>query len=88
MKSSSSTLFALLCVNLFTLWIGWSLLLSLSVFVCLPQLLFAHLLPNFVECWWDALLLDVILCNGVGIYIGMQICRFMEMRQYKWESIK
>ena len=54
----------------------------------LPQLLFAHLLPNFIECWWDAVILDILLCNGVGIYIGMQVCRWLEMRDYKWESIK
>uniref|UniRef100_A0A6B0VD08 Phosphatidylserine synthase n=1 Tax=Ixodes ricinus TaxID=34613 RepID=A0A6B0VD08_IXORI len=49
---------------------------------------FAHLLPNFKECWWDALILDVLLCNGFGIFFGMLICNKLEMRSYKWESIK
>merc|ERR1711915_1161432 len=31
---------------------------------------------------------DVILCNGLGIFTGMQVCKFLEMREYKWESIK
>jgi phosphatidylserine synthase 1 len=44
--------------------------------------------PNFVECWWDALILDVLLCNGIGIYVGMQICKWLEMRDYHWESVK
>ena len=56
--------------------------------MCVWQLLFAHLLPNFIECWWDAVILDILLCNGVGIYIGMRVCRWLEMRDYKWESIK
>lgn len=49
---------------------------------------FRHLLPNFYECWWDAFLLDVLLCNGLGIWLGMWICRRLEMRNYHWESIK
>ena len=49
---------------------------------------YAHLLPNFYECWWDAFLLDVLICNGLGIWLGMWICRRLEMRNYHWESIK
>jgi phosphatidylserine synthase 1 len=33
-------------------------------------------------------ILDIMLCNGAGIAIGMKICSLLEMRQYKWESIK
>ncbi|XP_064481157.1 phosphatidylserine synthase-like isoform X2 [Ornithodoros turicata] len=54
----------------------------------ITEMAFAHLLPNFVECWWDALVLDVLLCNGLGIWLGMAICRKLEMRTYEWESIK
>lgn len=49
---------------------------------------FAHLLPNFTECWWDALILDILLCNGFGIFFGMFICKKLEIRSYKWESIR
>ena len=52
------------------------------------QMAFAHLLPNFAECWWDALLLDVLICNGLGIWLGMWLARKLEMRNYEWESIK
>ena len=58
------------------------------IFVNVLQLFFMHLLPNFQECWWDQVFLDVILCNGLGIWVGIQICRFLEMREYRWESIK
>lgn len=54
----------------------------------ITELAFAHLLPNFIECWWDALILDVLICNGLGIWCGLKICRVLEMREYKWESIK
>ena len=52
------------------------------------QVAFTHLLPNFAECWWDTLILDVLLCNGLGIWVGMVICRKLEMHNYHWESIK
>ncbi|RWS10783.1 phosphatidylserine synthase 1-like protein [Dinothrombium tinctorium] len=61
---------------------------TISVTWEITEVAFAHLLPNFVECWWDALILDVLLCNGLGIWLGMYICRILEMRTYKWESIK
>ncbi|XP_003738004.2 phosphatidylserine synthase 1-like [Galendromus occidentalis] len=61
---------------------------TISVTWEITEMAFAHLLPNFVECWWDAVILDVLVCNGLGIWFGMQICRFLEMRTYKWECIK
>ncbi|TNN32037.1 Phosphatidylserine synthase 1 [Liparis tanakae] len=51
-------------------------------------LFFMHLLPNFAECWWDQVILDILLCNGGGIWLGMTACRFLEMRTYRWASIK
>lgn len=37
---------------------------------------------------WDAIILDILLCNGLGIWVGMKLCHYLEMREYKWESIK
>lgn len=61
---------------------------TISVMWEVTEMVFAHLLPNFVECWWDALILDILICNGLGIWVGMQICKILEMRTYKWESFK
>ncbi len=36
------------------------------------ELTFQHMLPNFNECWWDSWILDVAVCNFIGIYTGMQ----------------
>uniref|UniRef100_A0A1I8IDS3 Phosphatidylserine synthase n=1 Tax=Macrostomum lignano TaxID=282301 RepID=A0A1I8IDS3_9PLAT len=54
----------------------------------ITEMAFSHILPNFQECWWDIVILDVFVCNGVGIFIGMQLCRWLEMRSYHWESIR
>lgn len=40
-----------------------------------------HQLPNFAECWWDHLILDVLLCNWLGIWLGMKCCEFLRVRQ-------
>uniref|UniRef100_A0A1B6LGH8 Phosphatidylserine synthase n=1 Tax=Graphocephala atropunctata TaxID=36148 RepID=A0A1B6LGH8_9HEMI len=72
---------ALLVRHLGILW-------AVSVMWEFTEIAFAHLLPNFVECWWDALILDVLLCNGLGIWVGLRICKMLEMREYKWVSIR
>ncbi|XP_011204719.2 phosphatidylserine synthase isoform X1 [Bactrocera dorsalis] len=64
------------------------ILWAISVMWEITEITFAHLLPNFVECWWDALILDVLICNGLGIWVGLRICKALEMREYKWASIK
>ncbi|CAL2049218.1 unnamed protein product [Caenorhabditis brenneri] len=54
----------------------------------LTEIVFTQLLPNFAECWWDAIILDVLICNGLGIWAGLQVCKWLSMRNYHWESIK
>nr|CAG4644761.1 EOG090X05CZ [Leptodora kindtii] len=66
----------------------YGILWTISIMWEITEVAFIHLLPNFVECWWDALILDILLCNGVGIWVGMKLCQYLEMREYKWESIK
>ena len=61
---------------------------SISIVWELTEMAFGHLLPNFYECWWDYMILDVLLCNGLGIFTGMQVCKWLEMREHHWESIK
>ncbi|XP_065070770.1 phosphatidylserine synthase 2-like [Rhopilema esculentum] len=46
-----------------------------------------HQLPNFHECWWDHWIMDAALCNGVGIYLGMKTCHFLEIKEYNWRSL-
>ncbi|KAL3990119.1 Phosphatidylserine synthase 1 domain protein [Acanthocheilonema viteae] len=79
-------------------FVGWAMkaLLIRHSIICwyisiaweLTEVLFAHLLPNFQECWWDAIILDILLCNGLGIWFGIWLSHFFEMRQFHWESIK
>ncbi|XP_016365347.1 phosphatidylserine synthase 1 isoform X4 [Sinocyclocheilus rhinocerous] len=67
---------------------SYGLCWSISITWELTELFFMHLLPNFAECWWDQVILDILLCNGGGIWLGMTACHFLEMRTYHWASIK
>jgi len=43
------------------------LLCSLQTNLCWHlQLTFRHMLPNFNECWWDSIILDIMICNWFG----------------------
>lgn len=53
----------------------YTLLWALSIGFELMELTFQHMLPNFNECWWDSWILDVAVCNFIGIYTGMQASR-------------
>jgi phosphatidylserine synthase 2 len=43
-------------------------------------------LPNFGECWWDHWILDFVVCNGLGILLGMLTCHYLEMKTYHWRN--
>lgn len=45
-------------------------------------------ISTHIDFRWDAIILDILLCNGLGIWVGMKLCHYLEMREYKWESIK
>ncbi|KAI9350111.1 phosphatidyl serine synthase-domain-containing protein [Obelidium mucronatum] len=46
-----------------------------------------HQLPNFAECWWDHWILDVLITNWLGIYLGMKTCEYFAMKTYSWRSV-
>ncbi|CAF0783183.1 unnamed protein product [Adineta steineri] len=46
-----------------------------------------HQLPNFSECWWDHWILDALICNSGGIYLGMKTCEYLKMKRYNWRGL-
>ncbi|VDD77449.1 unnamed protein product [Mesocestoides corti] len=64
------------------------ILWTLSINWEITEVAFSHILPNFQECWWDSIILDVLVCNGLGIYCGMLLCQWFHARSYQWESIR
>lgn len=56
----------------------------LSIFFEFLELTFRYWLPNFNECWWDSLILDVFGCNLLGILVGYYTLKYFNMKRYKW----
>ncbi|KAJ2001793.1 hypothetical protein GGI04_003604 [Coemansia thaxteri] len=76
-------------------WFGKALIIRnytmcwiLSVTFELLEYSLAHQLPNFNECWWDHWILDVVVCNWLGIYVGMKWCEYFKMKTYTWHGIR
>ena len=51
------------------------------------ELTFQHLLPNFHECWWDHIILDVLGCNLLGILLGLYTIKYFKMKPFNWSGI-
>jgi phosphatidylserine synthase 2 len=68
-------------------WFGKAILLRdfyiswfLSISFELLEMSFEHMLPNFAECWWDHIILDILVCNGIGIYLGLKVSHLFSFR--------
>eukprot|EP00697_Spironema_sp_BW2_P007767 gnl/Spiro4/22142_TR10903_c0_g1_i1.p1 gnl/Spiro4/22142_TR10903_c0_g1~~gnl/Spiro4/22142_TR10903_c0_g1_i1.p1 ORF type:complete len:461 (-),score=94.21 gnl/Spiro4/22142_TR10903_c0_g1_i1:60-1355(-) len=59
----------------------------LSILFELMEITFSHMLPNFKECWWDSIVLDILLCNGGGIICGGFTLQFLAAKQYNWVGL-
>ncbi|PRW57106.1 Phosphatidylserine synthase 2 isoform A [Chlorella sorokiniana] len=66
---------------------NYTLLWFISIAFELCEKTLQHWLPNFNECWWDSWLLDVAICNAIGIYTGMWTVRYFKSKQYNWSGI-
>jgi len=64
------------------------LLWALSILFELMELTFQHWLKNFNECWWDSWILDVCLCNAIGLYTGLATVRFFQGKTYNWTGLQ
>jgi phosphatidylserine synthase 2 len=50
----------------------------------LIEISFRHWLPNFWECWWDHLCLDLFGCNAAGIVLGAMTIKYMGVSRINW----
>lgn len=61
-------------------WACWIISIGFEII----ELTFRHWLPNFHECWWDHLLLDLFGCNWLGIVLGAYTCKLLNVWDYTW----
>ena len=62
----------------------WVLCTVISVGFEILECSLQHILPNFQECWWDHLILDILGMNLVGIVFGLLTVRFFSDKKYNW----
>eukprot|EP01006_Ploeotia_vitrea_P057339 TRINITY_DN68170_c1_g3_i4.p1 TRINITY_DN68170_c1_g3~~TRINITY_DN68170_c1_g3_i4.p1 ORF type:complete len:369 (-),score=18.76 TRINITY_DN68170_c1_g3_i4:327-1433(-) len=43
-----------------------------------------HILPNFKECWWDHLIIDIFICNALGLWMGLKTLNLLNVRHFNW----
>jgi len=65
-------------------WFCW----ILSIAFELAEYSLSHQLANFNECWWDHWILDVLVCNWFGTYLGMKVCTYFEVKPYEWRGFR
>ncbi|GFR70841.1 phosphatidylserine synthase [Elysia marginata] len=65
----------------------WWLCTVLSIMFEILEYTLETQLPNFSECWWDHWLMDALLCNGGGIYVGMKTLNWLSMKPYHWRGM-
>jgi len=63
-------------------WLAW----ILSVMFEIMEYSLEHHLENFKECFWDHWILDVLICNWLGIFLGMKSLQFLETKTYDWRG--
>ena len=63
-------------------WLCW----VLSILFEFMEYSFSHHLPNFSECWWDHWILDVMVTNWLGIFIGMKLCEYFDAKAYSFRG--
>ncbi len=55
-----------------------------SIMFEILEITFRHWLPNFWECWWDHIFLDIIICNTGGMICGYYFLKYFKVKPYKW----
>ncbi|XP_069133754.1 phosphatidylserine synthase 2-like isoform X2 [Argopecten irradians] len=65
----------------------WWLCTVISIMFELMEYTLEHQLPNFSECWWDHWIMDALVCNGLGIYIGLKTLNYLSMKPYHWRGM-
>ena len=62
----------------------WRLAWVLSLSWELLEYSFQNILPNFIECWWDHWIEDFLLCNGIGLWLGMLAVNYLNVMKFDW----
>ena len=62
----------------------WYVVWACSIGFEICEITFRHWLPNFWECWWDHLFLDLFGCNLIGIILGYYTLKYFSVSKITW----
>jgi len=62
----------------------WMLMWAASIIFEVLEVSMQHLLPNFAECYWDKLFLDLFGCNLLGMIVGMYTVKYWTTHKFNW----
>jgi phosphatidylserine synthase 2 len=55
-----------------------------SILTEIMELTWQHIMPHFRECWWDHLIMDILLSNTPAIIVGVWCVRKLGIEEYDW----
>eukprot|EP01043_Picozoa_sp_COSAG02_P016831 COSAG02_NODE_749_length_17699_cov_13.252727_2_plen_454_part_00 len=91
----TDTFFDIFVFSHFVGWFGFALIMrdtkvcwSMSILFEVLEVSAQDVMVNFQECWWDHTILDLCGANALGIYVGMQIVHYYELKQYNWVGLR
>lgn len=64
----------------------WRFCWVLSIAFEILELAFQFIIPDFQECWWDSVLLDLLGANLLGMCLGRVTLWLLESKEYDWSG--
>ena len=63
----------------------WQMCITYSLAFEVAELSLAWMIPEFQECWWDSIFMDVLGANMLGMFLGHLTLNWLSCRAYNWE---
>jgi len=67
------------------LYRDWQMCSTYSIGFEVVELSLVWLVPEFEECWWDSVFMDVLGANMIGMILGRWTLHYLSCRDYDWE---
>lgn len=63
----------------------WQMCVIYSIAFEIVELSLVWLIPEFQECWWDSVFMDVLGANMLGMFMGRLTLQYLSCKDYVWE---
>ena len=65
----------------------WQMCVIYSVAFEIVELSLMWFIPEFQECWWDSVFLDMLGANMLGMFMGQITLKYLSCKAYVWEPL-